>query len=104
MSLHDYIFYVEIPVPVSLEYTPEEKPDYSERSPCPGSPAEVDPVDVFMAGLPQTKEAWVKIIEAQNPNWKAEAIAKIEEDEKRAAGERAAMLELQDKYEGAKWL
>lgn len=42
MSIHTITEYIEVPVTVVGEYIPAEKPDYSELSPCPGHPEEVE--------------------------------------------------------------
>lgn len=42
MTEKTIIKYIEIPIIVKGYVTPGEKPDYSERSPCPGSPIEAE--------------------------------------------------------------
>jgi len=52
MSMHVVKFYAEIEIEVWAEYTPEEKPDYSDLSPCDGSPAEAEPTNIVFPQLP----------------------------------------------------
>ena len=44
--------YIEIPVTIWGRYNPEEKPDYSELSPCPGHPENADIERFEIVGLP----------------------------------------------------
>jgi len=60
---HHITFWVEIPVELDVEYYPAEKPDYSEKSPCPGSPESWDLVRVDLPEMPTTgrgKEQWLE--------------------------------------------
>ena len=74
MSIHESIRYIEIPIKLFLEYTPEEKPDYSDLSPCDGSPAEVNLCDIE---IPTIDEAW---LDKNDPNWQDEELEKIEKE------------------------
>ena len=78
MSLHEKTVYVEVPVTVWVEYTPEEKPDYSETSPCAGSPAILEPVNIILPGLPTTPEGIYKWLCEQSPGWEEDVQAEIE--------------------------
>ena len=80
MSMHVVKFYVEIPVEVWAEYIPEEKPDYSDLSPCDGSPAEAEPTNIVFPNLPTTAHGKERWMDEHVPNWEAKLIEKIEAD------------------------
>ena len=99
MSMHVVKFYAEIEIEVWAEYTPEEKPDYSELSPCPGSPAEAEPTNIIMPQLPTSAHGKEAFMDEHVPNWKEELIEKIEADNEMIAEAHAAQKELTEKYE-----
>ena len=90
--------YIEIPVYVSGNYIPEEKPDYSDISPCEGSPEEVDFVRVEIPGIPDAE----KFINHHEPDFWARAaekiIAKAKDEKEQAAERQIDAIELQQKY------
>lgn len=92
MSLYEKTVYIEIPITVLVEYTPAEAPDYSETSPCAGSPALFETVNIILPGLPTTPDGTYKWLCEQSPDWEenvqAEIEGEIEEHKAEAAIER----------------
>ena len=68
---------ITISVPIEVEYAGEEKPDYSDLSPCAWEPEYFAVLNVFRPKLPTTPEALCKLLDKEEPGWEKAIMTRI---------------------------